>query len=344
MKMNNDFELLETMLNDSKAIDEIYRPTNYWNNYVDKMIDAIRTEDLNDIRSKSSVFTAFGGSDVQLDYFSIQKSKRIVPLTFLRYFARISSTISKGDLQRLAYYQASYYDNLYGINKLNEVSISNIWNPKDTFEMNGKQYSIAFLKYYLQYIYMSRFIDFNKVDTYVDLGTGMSKITEIIHKLHPNVTIILFDIVPTLYIVNRYMTALFPKETIGYETTREFSNLSNVKKGLIHILPNWKFPLIKTLSHIDVFVNSASFQEMEIPIVNNYLSIINQKARYIYLREVMNGKEKANSMGEHGNIEPVKIKDYLDNLKGYEIIDRSPSIFPLMSTAYEDMLFKLKVN
>lgn len=340
--MGDDLKLLDIMLQDSKDIDELYRPTNYWNDSVNKILNTILTEDLQNIRSRYSSCHSFGASDVQGDYFSLQKDKKIIPLTLLKYFSKINSSITKEDFQKLAYYQVFYYDKLYSINKLNEVSISNVWNPKDTFEMDGKQYSIAFLKYYLQYIYMSRFIDFDEVNIYIDLGTGMSKITEIIHKLHPKITILLFDIFPTIYVVDRYMNSLLPKETIGYEMTRKFIDLYDIKKGLIYVLPNWKFPLIKTLSHIDVFINSASFQEMEIPVVNNYLSFINQKASYIYLRETMNGKEKARYPGDIGNIEPVTFKDYQNNLKEYEIIDRSKSIFPLITRQYEDILFKKK--
>jgi len=338
--MKDELKLFETMIQDFQNVKEIYRPTNYWNKYIDEIISVIKEDDLENIRSKNSIFNAFGGSDIQGDYFSLQKDKKIIPLSILRHFSKVTSSITKKNFQELAYYQAFYYDKLYGINKLNEVSISNVWNPKDVFEMDGKHYSIAFLKYYLQYVYMSRFIDFDNVSIYIDLGTGMSKVTEIIHKLYPNVTILLFDMFPVLYVVDRYMKSVFPKETIGYESTRDFSTLSNIKKGLIYVLPNWKFPLIDTLSRIDVFINSASFQEMELPVVNNYLSFVNQKASYIYLREDMNGKEKARYPGDIGNIEPVTFKDYYNCLKEYKIIDRSRSVFPLITKPYEDILFK----
>ena len=335
-KMEDDFKLLKKMLEDAKKTEEIYKPTNYWNNYVDKIVNELKENGMNHVRGKKdSVFSVFGGSEEQPDYFRIQKNNRFLPHRLKKYFS-VFSTISKQDLQSLAYYQVFYYDRLYNINKLEPLSVS-------LEDMNGRPYTISFLQYYLQYLYMSRFIDFNEVKVFVDLGCGMSRVSEIIHRLHPDVSIFLFDIVPTLYCTEYMMRETFPCDVVGYMETKDYVDLNHVEAGKIHVLPNWKFPLVRLLSSIDVFMNSGSFQEMEPDVVRNYLSFINRRAEWVYLRAAMSGSEKAERRGDFGSINPVVLEDYVRGLSGCSVFDRSMSVFPLiMKPGYEDIIFKRK--
>lgn len=346
--ITDNIKLLEAMLIDSKNIDEIYKPTNYWQWFVDKIVCELKKDGIGTIRNKKSkLFNVFGGSEVQVEYFRIQTSLFPLRLIFHRDFVKkyfsVLASIDKKRLQDLAYYQCFYLDQFYGVNKLKDISIdtdSFSGASDDIFIMNGKSYTVNFLQYYLQYVYMSRFINFDKIKTFVDLGCGMSKVSEIVHKLHPRVTILLFDIVPTVYFTELYMQSVFPDSVIGYNETSLINDLE-LKEGKIYIFPNWKFPILKKFSSIDVFMNSGSFQEMEPEVVDNYLSFIKYKAKYVYLRAAMNGSEKAKGKGSFGSMCPVTFKDYKRNLSGYSIKDYSEAIFPLMvKKMYTDVLFR----
>ena len=59
-------------------------------------------------------------------------------------------------------------------------------------------------------------------------------------------------------------------------------------KGKIFICGNWNFPILENVQ-IDLFWNSASFQEMEPDIVANYLEYINAQANAVFLRADMKG-------------------------------------------------------
>lgn len=340
MEIKDDMELLDMEISEAKKVPEIYKPTNYWLHYVDDIVINLKKDGMKALRNKpSSVYSVFGGSDYQLDYFRVKKKGSFPPTYFFDKYYTVWSAIPKENLQTLAYQQAYYLDKKYNVNKLNELSVSLVGNPMDVFYIEEKPYTINFLNYFIQYIYLCRFIDFNKIKVFIDLGCGLSKVTEIIHRLHPHVMILLFDIVPTVYTIEMYWKSLFGDSVKGY---REVKDLKELKydAGKVYVFPNWMIPIIKTMP-VDVFMNSGSFQEMEKNVVDNYLSFVNGNARYVYLRAKMTGNEKAKHKGDYGSIEPVKKEVYLSSLSNYDIVDNSPSIFSLLvKSGYEDILFE----
>jgi len=330
--------LLDIMTEDAQDVDKLYQPTNYFSYYSPKIMRELKKTGIENLRSKKNSFLShFGASDSQMDYFRVPKYCNYLPERFREYLVG-KSLLSKEELQHLAYHQASYLDKIYNVNKLDEVSVSLEGNPADVFYMDSKPYTISFLKYYLQYIYIRRFLDLDRIKIFVDHCCGMSKTSEIIHKLHPDVMILMFDIVPTVYITERYMKSVFPREVYGYATTKPLKNLE-YDQGKIYVFPNWKIPILDTLPSVDVFMDSAGFQEMEYNVVANYLSFVKGKARYIYLRERTCGVNKAKK-GKYGSINPVQLLDYISLLNNYEIINMENSIIPLVSIDYTDMIMK----
>ena len=112
------------------------------------------------------------------------------------------------------------------------------------------------------------------------------------------------------------------------------------------MLGSWQFNMLKSFN-FDLFWNSASFQEMEPAIVENYLSIIRNKADYIYLNQNMNGMPTG-KIGTLRVLEKTTDKTYLNSLSNYNLINRSEAFYPLtrakgISGNYEYMFFE-KVN
>jgi len=340
MEIKDDMDLLDTQISEAKKVPDLYKPTNYWLNYTDDIVLNLKKDGMKSLRNKrKSVFNVFGGSDDQMEYFRIRKKGNFPPTHFFDKYYMVWSAIPKETLQMLAYQQAYYLDKKYNVNKVQELSVSLVGDPVDVFYADGKPYTVNFLNYFLQYIYLTRFIDFNKIKVFIDLGCGLSKVTEVIHRLHPHVMILLFDIVPTIYTTEMYWKSLFGDSVKGY---REVKSLKELKydAGKVYVFPNWMIPIIKTIP-VDVFMNSGSFQEMEKNVVDNYLSFVNGNARYVYLRASMKGSEHAKHVGDFGSIAPVKKEVYLSALSNYKILDNSQSVFSLLvKSGYEDILFE----
>ena len=90
---------------------------------------------------------------------------------------------------------------------------------------------------------------------------------------------------------------------------------------------NGRFPLLRDLA-FDLFWNSASFQEMEPEVVANYLNIVDQRAKTVYLHQKMAGKEVAGKKGKHGVLRRTTLEDYRRGLSRYTLVDLSEGALP----------------
>ena len=72
---------------------------------------------------------------------------------------------------------------------------------------------------------------------------------------------------------------------------------------------------------VDIDLNFISFQEMEPPVVENYLKHVKRLgARWIMLRNMREGKQKKTA--HSGGVEvPIKRDDYLAMLSDYELVE-----------------------
>lgn len=77
----------------------------------------------------------------------------------------------------------------------------------------------------------------------------------------------------------------------------------------IVVIAPWQIE--RTRGSADLLWNSASFQEMEPEIVENYARLLSPRIRkYIYLKEAPEGKEIAGKRGEVGVLERTMASDY----------------------------------
>ena len=76
---------------------------------------------------------------------------------------------------------------------------------------------------------------------------------------------------------------------------------------------NWQMPLVRELQ-FDVFWNAASFGEMELEVVANYLDCVKGNARWVYLLQARHGKE---TTGKVHVKKPITLDNYKSMLSGY---------------------------
>lgn len=355
----DDLPLLELMLSDLQKSDPLFKPTNFWNCFQEQMISELRTKGLKDFRSRhDSVLSAFGATDLSpisnytyhIDGLGI-RSKLWLMIRYLSripqantILQRISDTYSgtnSSTLHHLCYEFARSYGKECGASPIENLNASLVGNPEDYFRIGRNHYTYPILNYYLQYAYCSRFIDFNQIDSILELGSGSGKQVEVIKKLHPHIRFYLLDIPPQLYVCHQYLKAVFPEDVVPYAYSRGRKPIGN-EPGKIHFFLPEKISTSEDLEY-DFFWNSASFQEMEPAVVANYLKYVNRQAGSVYLHQDMNGQNTARSEGECGVMRPTRLSDYVQGLGGFEMVNLENSMsLPDMRTSTRFSFWKRK--
>lgn len=346
-QVNDDPELLEQMLNDAGSIPDIFKTTNYWSAYERLFVSELRSEGLKNFRCRrSSVLQSFGAVDLlpwsQYLYpnpiYKIGFKTRLInsllgPLMGLKSIQRLANYVAfvtigttLEDIRILCYEFAKSYGENVGAKSICELEASLYGNPEDLFQINGKNYTMSTIYYYMQYAYCCQFMDFESIDAMIEIGCGSGKQIEIIKKLHPHIKFLIFEIPPQLYVCEQYLSAVFPGSVISYKNNRVVRELPEMQDGNIFIFGNWQLPDLNL--HCDLFWNSASFQEMEPNVVLNYLKYINRITdKYIFLHELMEGQTQAKKEGQLGVLEQTKLEDYKQGLTDFQLENISKSFF-----------------
>jgi len=362
MQIQDHTELLDLMLADTSQAPDLYRPTHYWSNHERKSLPELKKYGLKDFRRrKKSILASFSARDELADFgIELANNKllnnrltRKIPLwkKTLGVLSRgLSRTLpvtlpyglDQSGLEELAYQFACVQGKLYQAKSLRDFSASLIGNPQDVIRVKENVYTMTMLNYYLRYVYCSRFVGFEKIKLIAELGCGAGKQTEVLKKLYPRMTHLLFDIPPQLYVCEQYLKAVFPDDVISYEETRGIEKLDDLREGKIYIFGNWKFPVLRNV-RVDLFWNASSFQEMEPDVVENYLKFVNTSSENVYLQEMMQGKEVARKNGRHGVLVSTTMKHYRKGLSRFDLVDQSPSQLALgIMPGYSDSFWRLK--
>lgn len=339
-QLKDDPELLKIMLKDINTGSDLYKPTNYWINYEKIFLPELQSLGLKDFRRrKNSVLSSFGATDL-LPFTLLRRSNSLknrlmrVIHNFVKLRAKIHrllkhneikySSFGNYDLDLFFYRQAKSFGEKNGAESIQKFEGSDIGNPEDVFYVNDRLYTSSLLNYYVHYAYCCKFINFNSINTIMEIGSGSGKQVEIIKKLHPHLCFFIFDIPPQLYVCEQYLSALFPDSVISYRQTRDMKSIPELQDGKIYLFEPWQIPEIDNLK-CDLFWNSSSFQEMEPNIVLNYLKFVNKCSKFVFLKEVMGG-QRITKKGGGGVLKKTTLKHYKEGLEDFKLIDISKAI------------------
>ena len=226
----------------------------------------------------------------------------------------------------MCYEFAKCYGELNGAKSLECFEGSLFGNPENFFHINQKLYTISLLDYYVRYAYCCKFFDFDSINSILEIGSGSGKQIEVIKKLHPKITFYVLDIPPQLYVCEQYLSSIFPDSVVSYRKTRDMKKIPDESEGKIFIIGNWKISEIENLTY-ELFWNTVSFQEMEPDVVLNYLKFVNQQStKFVFLNEMLEGKEIASGKGKYGVFKQTNLEHYKKGLKSFELVDTSKVI------------------
>ncbi len=326
LQIQDDPELLDLIISDEANAPEIYRPTNYWRSpNEERLLPELRRLGLNDFRRRrGSVLCSFGATDLwPMPNVGTWPVIHRLPKAIRKGItsAVFDTSWFKRRKQRIlaTYVEIAHrYGKKKGALLLEKFNASIAGNPEDHCFLGDNCYTTNHLNYYMQYAYCCQFIAFEQIGLIAELGPGSGKQVEVIKKLHPHITFLLFDLGPQLYVCEQYLKSVFPNEVISYIETRELEQISVVEKGKIYMFGAYKFPFLSGIK-ADLFWNSASFQEMEPSIVENYLGYVRETASNVYLRQRFGG----HSEGEKSVLKKVTFMHYIKCLHSLEMADIS---------------------
>jgi len=289
-QVKDEVAILDDSLRQLEKVDTLYHPGPYWLRHQQPLVKHIREHGLKNFRSgtldktdPAYIFRRFGAAE-----------------------PHIPSSIpgmSPEEWNVHRFETAAEYGRSVGAKPLSAFSISPVGNPGDAFEMQGNLYTSIALNFYMRYAYVSQFVDFDAIQTIVEIGPGSGLQTEVLHKLHPHLTTYLFDIPPQSYVCNQYLKAVFKGRVVPIEKTAQLNELPSAEAGKIHLFNSWQVPLVAG-TPIDLFWNAASFNEMQPDLVGNYLSFIQPTAKWLYLMSIMESPNHAVGMAEYVSFLP----------------------------------------
>jgi len=317
---------LISLVNEYNNAPEIFHAGRYWKAYEMNIIREIEKADINQLRSGDyPIFGTFGFSESVYHYhpqmpYYLKLIKRIVRALFITDKAFLPYSLRLKDIREMAYNNCLIQGELANIKSISEIETSTFGNPSDLFEIQGKKYSMQFLNFYIRLCFAQKHLRLTGTETIVELGSGSGFQVEVLKKVFPEITIICFDLPYSLYLCEQYLIkSLDENSIVKSAVTTNWTDLDGIRKGCVHMLGNWKFPLLQNFG-FDVFWNAASFGEMEPDIVKNYLGYILGSCNFVYLLQARKGKESTHTSGV---VNPIMFDDYNSILKNYLLVQES---------------------
>lgn len=328
--MHQEDAELNTLLQDMDAADSIYQPTSFWRAAMGPLIEDLRGGGVCRFRRLPGPLDYFVPSYGFPGYHSDpQRFEKIrhaldeMQLGDARVAVHMERLFS-GAAHAESDYRALLASDTPAAFFIENFSESCVAEPIEQFEFEGRLFSRSSLNYLLGLSFLKRHCDISQVTTVLEIGGGFGSLGEILlADPRNNVFYIDVDIAPTIFCANYYLAQVYGANAIvGYSETRdqsvlEISQMRNTHRAAT--LASWQLPALR--GKIDLFVNFISFQEMEPAVVKNYLSHVDRLgARFVLLRNLREGKAKANAPGSAGVVEPIKSEMYDDYLQSYRLL------------------------
>lgn len=242
-----------------------------------------------------------------------------------RQAAVLPYDLSLEDLDDAAFRLCELSGQVAGVRPLSEFKMSEVLRPEYTFTKGDNEYSYPVLYSYLHYANCARYVDFEKVKNVVEIGPGAGRQVELIRQFHPNINFYLFDVAPSLYFCERFLSAIFPGAVIPYQDLREQQEISINGTGRIAHLGHGQIDRLRPIGHTLSF-NTAVFCLMGPSHAERYFRQLMACADSFYVME----PKRADCSEIYGMSESA----CLDDLEGFleaefDLLDSDRAVMPL---------------
>jgi len=330
----NCLKMLDTMLEDMRHADPLYRPTDFWSVGGEKIIADIRANGLSRFRSCQSANLFF----VPLYLRQYYQAHRDLIDPIVSWLDKLPYRKAGTDILRLltghanafADYRVFRAGDTEGFPSLADVSESEIGHPAEQFVFEGKRYSCSFLNYLRGLVFLKRTVQPQKLARVLEIGGGFGTLGEIMLKSDPGTVYIDVDLPPVAAVSTYYLKEVFGDEAVmGYDETRDWGSIDLDQLPAscrAVVLCPWQ--LSKLQGAVDLFVNFISFQEMEPNVVGNYINLVQGlQPDYVLFRNLREGKKKKNAPEELGVNEPTTLDQMIQWFDRYRLAARDTISF-----------------
>lgn len=209
---------------------------------------------------------------------------------------------------------------------LHTFSESDVGSPVEQFDFGGRKFSRSSLNYLLGLAVLKKHLGDDVPRIVLEVGGGFGTLGEVLSSAGiAGLKYIDIDIPPTSFVAQYYLSEVLGRQSVATFADTEAKPIIEIESlPAAAVLCSWQIERLQ--GNVDLFVNFISFQEMEPPIVKNYLGHVDRlQTRWILLRNMREGKQvrTANSVGVEC---PIFGDDYPAMLPNYEVVERN--IFP----------------
>jgi len=321
---------LTQMLADMRGQSELYRPTSFWIDASDRIVHEISLSGVESFRHLPTPLGFFvptygtpgnrlTDEHCQALHTRLQQMHPNAPIAALGLQHMLS-----GEAAALADYRVMLAgDQTSQRPYLHTFSESRVGEPKEQFEFDGRRFSRSALNYLLGLVFLKRHLDGALPRSVMEIGGGFGTLGEILANSGiEQVRYIDVDIPPTSFVAASYLTSVLGRDAVAtYAQTRGLNRIPIDSLPSASVLNAWQIEQLE--GTIDMFVNFISFQEMEPPVVENYLRHVDRLgSTWILLRNLREGHRKRPADGRAGVENPVRGDDYVAMLPTFHLVER----------------------
>lgn len=285
--------LLKTLIKDEKrANKKLYTAGPYWDYKNKKTIYQLRKNQIGNFRGLNSGVGTSYTDNVVLDSRNEYNFKgRIVSIftkmPIIKKIFEDQLTLTSGHIQEFLSLQATLFKNDklvdYLIKKYHFINTTE-FGCVQKFSKNNKEYSCFYLEVANRVENISKLINFNKLESYFEIGGGFGANIHFLLNNFSNIKkIVYLDVVPNIYVGTQYLKKMFGESVVDYLATREQKKIKFKNNNEIEILCIAPWQIENLEISFDHFHNAASFVEMPNDVIENYISFIKDSANSISL-------------------------------------------------------------
>lgn len=176
-QVKDDPELLQLMMDDTNKASALFKPTNFWEHYNAKIIPELIEKGLHDYRSnRNSMFNKIGVDFEPYSFFlDINSSsiKQTVSQILLKLSLKIKRLKIPEDTNIDTFKKVEKYGRKNGAKSIYKLSASLVGNPENLFYVDSIPYTTLLLRYYAEYAYCCKFMNFDSINTMLDFGVQL---------------------------------------------------------------------------------------------------------------------------------------------------------------------------
>jgi putative sugar O-methyltransferase len=326
-----DYPELRRARADMEQQDALYRPTSFWRDASQVIVDELQAAGIERFRALDSTLGYFvptyglpGNSFEPAMAAGLAAALRQGWPDARKPQLALGQFLS-GQMAALADYRVLMAaDDPAALPHLHTFSESAYGAPVEQFEFDGRRFSRSSLNYLLGLAMLKKHLKGAAVPaTVMEIGGGFGTLGEILLSSGmPGLRYLDIDIPPTSFVAQAYLGQLVGAHQLAtYESTRERATIEIGSLPAVSVLTSWQIE--KLQGKVDLFVNFISFQEMEPHVVQNYLAhVARLQTEWVLLRNMREGKNIRTA--EVAGVEtPIRAGDYADMLTGYELVESS---------------------